>query len=333
MKLRIENISIFLILIFIWSCSSNDNNKTKKPTNVNKKTVAIPVFNGDSAYYYIQKQVDFGPRVPGSEAHENCSQYLISTLKRFTDSVHVQNFGARAYNGKVLAGKNIIASFEPEKADRIFLCAHWDSRPYADHDDDPKNHKIPIDGANDGASGVGVLLEIARQLSTNQPNLGIDIILFDLEDYGPPQDSQQRGEGDWWALGSQYWSRNTHIPGYFARYGILLDMVGAKDATFKMEGFSLYYAPGLLKKVWNTANRIGYNDLFLFEQGGYIEDDHKYINEILKIPTIDIIHLDHESVNGSFFDHWHTVDDTMDHISKPILKAVGQTVLTVIFEE
>ncbi len=324
---------LLLILIFIMGCNGGDQTSSKSAKSSSKKRIEIPNFSGDSAYAFVQRQVDFGPRVPGTEAHQSCANYLSTTLERFADTVVVQHFQARAYNGNVLKGKNIIGSFDPENADRIFLCAHWDSRPYADHDPDPENHNQPIDGANDGASGVGVLLEIARQMQQQQPEVGVDIILFDLEDYGPPQDSQQRGEGDWWALGSQYWSRNPHDPGYFAKYGILLDMVGAKDATFMMEGFSLYYAPGLLKKVWNTAQRIGYSDRFLFEQGGYIEDDHKYINEILKIPTINIIHLDHQSVNGSFFDHWHTVNDDMDKISKATLKVVGQTVLTVVYED
>jgi hypothetical protein len=325
----------FLIITLLMMIGCNEGQKAKNQAASEKaeKHIKIPNFNKDSAYYFVQKQVEFGPRVPGTEAHAACAKYLSGTLKRMADTVFVQNFQARAFDGTVLKGKNIIGSFHPEKADRIFLCAHWDSRPFADHDPDLKNHNTPIDGANDGASGVGVLLEIARQISLTRPKVGIDIIFFDLEDYGPPQDSQQRGEGDWWALGSQYWSRNTHVPGYFAKYGILLDMVGAENATFLMEGFSLYYAPGLVKKVWNTAHQIGYSSRFLFEQGGYIEDDHKYVNEILKIPTINIIHLDHQSVNGSFFDHWHTVHDNMETISRETLEVVGQTVLTVVFEE
>ncbi|MCB2219749.1 MAG: M28 family peptidase [Bacteroidetes bacterium] len=327
------NVFMIITVVLIVGCNDGQKAKHKSASEKAEKPIKIPDFNKDSAYHFVQMQVDFGPRVPGTKAHTDCAKYLSGTLNRMADTVFVQTFQARAYDGTVLNGKNIIGSFQPEKADRIFLCAHWDSRPFADHDPDIKNHNTPIDGANDGASGVGVLLEIARQISLSKPKVGVDIIFFDLEDYGPPQDSQQKGEGDWWALGSQYWSRNTHIPGYFAKYGILLDMVGAENATFLMEGFSLYYAPGLVKKVWNTAHQIGYSSRFLFEQGGYIEDDHKYVNEILKIPTINIIHLDHQSVNGSFFDHWHTVRDNMETISQETLKIVGQTVLTVVFEE
>jgi hypothetical protein len=309
----------------------------QKPVRVSDKSAADPVrvpeFNADSAFHFVERQVQFGPRVPNTAEHAACAAYLVSELGRFADTVIIQSFRARAFNGTILNGKNIIGSFYPEKTNRIFLCAHWDTRPFADYDPDPANHNKPIDGANDGASGVGVLLEIARQLASNRPGIGVDILFFDLEDYGPPQDAQQRGQGDWWALGSQYWSRNPHQINYHARFGILLDMVGATDAKFKMEGFSMYYAPGLLKNVWNIAHRIGFGNYFLFEQGGYIEDDHKYINEILKIPTINIIHLDSQSSNRSFFDHWHTMNDTMENISPQTLKVVGQTVLTVIFEE
>jgi Zn-dependent M28 family amino/carboxypeptidase len=245
----------------------------------------------------------------------------------------VQPFRARAYDGTILKGKNIIGSFNPGSKSRILLCAHWDSRPFADHDPDPDNHLTPIDGANDGGSGVGVLLEVARQMAMQRPHIGVDILLFDAEDYGPPQDHQKRGSGNWWALGSQYWARNPHDPDYYARYGILLDMVGGHNARFFMEGYSMMYAPGVLKKVWNTAHRAGFKQYFFFEQKGYIDDDHKPINEIMKIPTINIIHMDDASSNGSFFDHWHTIHDNMDAISKESLHVVGQTILTVIYEE
>jgi glutaminyl-peptide cyclotransferase len=324
--------AIIIIAALLSGCG-NDQKPVRTAGKPSSEAVRVPDFNADSAYYFVEKQVLFGPRVPNTKEHVACAEYLSSELRRFADSVVVQSFSARAFNGTVLNGKNIIGSFNPEKVNRIILCAHWDSRPFADYDPDPENHNKPIDGANDGGSGVGVLLEVARQLSSNSPGIGVDIIFFDLEDYGPPQDAQQRGQGDWWALGSQYWSKNPHQVNYHARFGILLDMVGAEDAKFKMEGFSMLYAPGLVKKVWSIGNRLGYGDYFLFEQGGYIEDDHKYVNEIAKIPTINIIHLDSQSANRSFFDHWHTLNDTMENISPYTLKVVGQTVLTVIFEE
>lgn len=330
---RLTLITLASLLLLMFGCQSSPEKKATKSNKKKRTVVSIPDFNSDSAFHYIEKQVEFGPRVPNTEAHRECANYLVNKLGAFTDTAFFQSFKARAYNGTILSGKNIIGSFRPGFNNRILLCAHWDTRPVADHDPDPAQHDQPIDGANDGGSGVGVLLEIARQLSMQKPGIGIDIILFDAEDYGPPQSDQQRAAGDWWALGSQHWSRNPHVVNYYARYGILLDMVGAKDAKFYMEGYSMNYAPGILKKVWNTAHRIGYQQYFIFEQGGYIDDDHKYVNEIRNIPTINIIHLDPQSSNRSFFEHWHTIEDTMDKLSRETLKAVGQTLLTVIYEE
>jgi hypothetical protein len=320
-------------LLILLSCGNENKPGASEVKKAGKTPTVIPDFNADSAYAYVQTQVEFGPRVPNTEEHSLCAQYLYGKLNTFADTAHIQHFKTRAYNGDVLNGKNIIGSFNPKEINRVLLCAHWDSRPYADHDANPENHNKAIDGANDGASGVGVLLEIARQLQKSKPAIGIDIILFDTEDYGPPQDSQQRGEDNWWALGSQYWARNPHVPNYKARFGILLDMVGAEDAVFYYEGYSFDYAAKILKKVWKAGHKAGYKDYFMFEQVGYIADDHLYVNEIIGIPTIDIIHLDRESVNQTFFDHWHTTGDTMDKINKNTLKAVGQTLLTVIFEE
>lgn len=307
-------------------------NREKPPITEQKQiSVHVPEFNEDSAYTFVEKQVMFGPRVPGTKAHQQCAEYLRNTLNGFSSNVMVQEFETRLYNGKNASGKNIIGVFSPEKQKRILLCAHWDSRPYADHDPDKANHFSPIDGANDGASGVGVLLEIARLLSIDTSRVGVDIILFDLEDYGEHED-QQSGENDTWGLGSQYWSKNPHKQGYRAYFGILLDMVGASDPHFPMEAYSMYYAPDVVKKVWTIAQEIGYAEFFPNQQGGYITDDHYYINTINGTPTIDIIHLDQSTPSG-FFKYWHTKGDTMDKIEKSTLKMVGQTVTTVVYRE
>jgi hypothetical protein len=292
--------------------------------------VQAPSFNMDSAYFYVERQVAFGPRVPNTRAHEDCGDWLEDNLGRFADTVYVQHARVRAFDGTLLNIRNIIGVFQPEQRRRILLCAHWDSRPFADHDPDPANHYTPIDGANDGASGVGVLMEIARQLQQHQPGVGIDIIFFDAEDYGKHQQHPGRDE-DSWALGSQHWARNPHQADYMAAYGILLDMVGAAGATFKHEGFSMMFAPDIVRKVWNTARQAGFGHYFLEERGGYVTDDHYYINTIRNIPTINIIHQEPGTPHG-FFPQWHTVDDTMEHIDPFTLHAVGQTVLHVIFE-
>jgi len=322
---------LIILLVIMYACG-NSKKPVNNTTEKKQQQIQVPVFNRDSAYAYVEKQVDFGPRVPGTEAHAACAQWLANTMNRFADTVIVQAFKARAYNGKVLRGKNIIASFNEQNKKRVLLCAHWDSRPYADHDPDNANHDKPIDGANDGASGVGVLIETARQFSLQNPAIGVDIIFFDLEDYGPPQDAQS-GATETWGLGSQYWSRNPHMPSYRARYGILLDMVGVADATFLMEGFSMTYAPSRVKKVWDIANTLGYGSYFPQEYGSYITDDHYFINTIANIPTINIIHLENDREGGSFFKHWHTVHDNMESIDRNTLGIVGTVVLNVIYRE
>ena len=331
---RIIFIPIFFLLI-LSSCNIFNREKTTAEGEEKKSEipVKIPDFNADSAYYYVKKQVDFGPRVCNTKAHEKCGDFLEKKLREFCPEVIVQKGQVKAFNGTMLNLRNIIGSFNPGTNNRIFLCSHWDSRPWADYDPDPAKHKTPIDGANDGASGVGVLLEVARQLSISKPSIGIDIIFFDAEDYGPPADETQGEETtDWWALGSQYWAKNPHKTNYFAKYGILLDMVGAANATFLQEAFSMNYAPAVVKLVWSTATRLGYSDYFIFEQGGMITDDHVPINKILNIPTIDIIHLDRKSKTG-FFPYWHTVKDDINSIDRTTLKVVGTTLLKVIESE
>jgi len=324
----------FLVLIIANACQQNTSTKSPEvDSKAEKASIAIPEFNADSAYSFVKAQTDFGPRAPGSTPHKECAEYLVQKLKSYTPHVTVQAFKSRAYNSKVLSGKNIIASFLPEKRARIMLAAHWDSRPFADHDADTEKHNQPIDGANDGASGVGILLEVARLLQHTNPAIGVDIVFFDLEDYGPPSDAQNEGSNEAWGLGSQYWSKNPHKPNYKARFVILLDMVGATGARFKQEGFSMHFAPDKVKKVWDIAHELGYQEYFLNEQGGYINDDHYFINEMANIPAIDIIHLDSQSSNGSFFEHWHTSGDSIDKIDKNTLGVVGRVVVVVIFKE
>ncbi len=335
-KIRFERpfcIALILSALLLGACGGPDRPKESSLPTETKPRVAVPDFMADSAYHHIKTQVEFGPRVPNTPAHAKCSEYLTGLLKGYAAEVIVQKGQVYAYNKNTLNFKNIIASWNPGNTDRILLCAHWDSRPYADFDPDPKKHNKPIDGANDGASGVGVLLEIARNLSLKNPSVGVDIILFDAEDYGPPQDHSLSGHSDeYWGLGSQYWAKNPHKTDYSAKYGILLDMVGARNATFLMEGVSMQFASDIVKQVWNTANRLGYSSWFLFEQGGYITDDHIPLNTIRNIPTIDIIHLDQNSKTG-FYPYWHTTGDNLEKIDKNTLKAVGQTLLTVIYEE
>lgn len=322
-------LSFLLALCTITACqqSGEQSAATKTPA---RPAVPAPVFNADSAFNYVAQQVQFGPRVPNTIAHANCAAWLAKTMSGMADTVIVQSYRTRAFDGKVLDAQNIIASFRPESGNRILLCSHWDSRPFADQDSVRKDE--PIDGANDGASGVGVLMEVARQLSIARPNLGVDIIFFDAEDYGQPEDSKFPPMEDSYCLGSQYWSNHLHVPNYTARYGILLDMVGATRSTFTQEGTSMQYAPYVVDLVWQAAHDIGYSDYFLPERTKGIIDDHFYINRIAGIRCIDIIHYDFQTPSN-FWKHWHTHGDTIDKIDRNTLKATGQTLLEVLFRE
>ncbi|GAB6012804.1 M28 family peptidase [Viscerimonas tarda] len=291
-----------------------------------------PDFNADSAYYFVDKQLSFGTRVPNTEGHTACGDYLVSELKRLGAELTEQKADLKAFDGTILKARNIIGSFSPEKKDRILLFAHWDTRPFADHDPNEANHHTPVLGANDAGSGVGVLLEVARIIQQNQPLLGVDIFFTDAEDYGAPSFAGYRGDGNTWCLGSQYWAKNPHIKDYKARFGILLDMVGAPDAVFAKEYFSRRYAGGVVEKVWSTARKLGYGKYFRDKDGGAITDDHLPVNTDRRIPSIDIIHYDENSDSG-FGWYWHTLKDDMNTISKETLKAVGQTILEVIYKE
>jgi Zn-dependent M28 family amino/carboxypeptidase len=321
------------IFMTVLTCAFASCANKSTPVAQQESIAAAPEFNADSAYMYIEKQVSFGPRVPNSPAHKACGDYLIGELKRFGAQVHVQEATLTAYNGDRLQARNIIASYNTSNPKRIMLFAHWDSRPYADNDPDPETRRTPIDGADDGASGVGILLEIARQVNaqgSTQGSAGIDIIFFDAEDYGPPSfDIQSYTTDPWWCLGSQFWARNPHTPNYKATYGILLDMVGAKDATFYREETSVKRASSVIDKVWGEARDLGFGKYFLNARGGYITDDHQYVIAGRNIPCIDIINYNTENTHG-FGDYWHTHDDTLDNISRETLRAVGQTVMGVI---
>lgn len=320
---------ISLVMLSIFSCDNKQNSKPAAQPAPQAKQVVIPQFNADSAYNYVAKQLEFGPRVPGSEAHKQCAEWFIDFFNEKADTVYVQDFRTRLYNGNGIDGKNIIAAFNPEAKKRILLAAHWDSRPFADHDPDEKNWNTPIDGANDGASGVGVLMEIARLMKETPTNVGVDIILFDLEDYGAPYYLNLMTNDDW-ALGSQYWSKNPHIYNYRAYFGILLDMVGAPNAKFPKEYYSQQFAPALSNDVWRIAREIGYSDYFTNELGHPINDDHIYVNVHARIPMIDIIHLENNS-ESSFYPYWHTVKDNIEQIDPKTLGMVGDVVVNVIY--
>ena len=302
--------------------------------------VPAPAFNADSAYAYVDRQVAFGPRVPNTPAHLQTGSYLVAKLKQFGCTVTEQTFVATTWDGKKINARNIIGSINPRATKRIFISSHWDSRPIADSDSVPANKIKPIPAANDGASGVGVMLELARaiQQAKTKPTIGVDFICFAVEDLGNGEKAtkdfeKESGNIDYlgFGLGSRYWAKNLHKPGYSAYYGILLDMVGAKGATFPKEGYSVQMAPTVVNNVWQTASRLGFSQYFIDAPGGQITDDHIAPNYIAKIPTIDIIQLNTQT--GGFFPAHHTLADDMSNIDRGTLKAVGQTLLQVLYNE
>ncbi len=325
----------FSALVALVACQPEGNGSTVPDVQPPPAaTVQVPVFNTDSAYAFVAKQVSFGPRVPGSAAHKACGDWLVAKLKGYGATVIEQTGTVTSYNGQPVPLRNIIASWQPEKKDRILLMAHWDSRPFADKDVVRPND--PIDGANDGGSGVAVWLEVARHIAEQMPALGIDIFYTDVEDMGEPNNAMMGTEDGstmrTWCLGSQYWVKNPHVPGYKARFGILLDMCGSEDARFPKEGFSMRYAPNVVNKVWKSAVATGHGDRFLAETINYVGiDDHVIVNEGLNIPSIDIIAFDQSS--GGFPSTWHTHDDNLQNISKASLEAVGATMTHAVWNE
>ncbi|HET9570500.1 MAG TPA: M28 family peptidase [Bacteroidales bacterium] len=315
----------------ILSCGAGSQKKAEQSEAITVNTT----FDADSAYSYVEKQTSFGPRVPNTKEHADCKEYLTKKMRDFGAKTVLQDCELISWDGTKLHATNIIASFQPEKTKRIVLCSHWDSRPWADQDANQANWHSPIDGANDGASGVGVLLEIGRQLQMEAakgrfPNYGIDILFLDAEDLGTPRFSKKPDNESTWCLGTQYWAKEAKKSGYQAEFGILLDMVGGKAPNFMWDYYSLQYAPQVLQRVWASAATLGYNSYFVPAEGGAITDDHLYVNRIAGIPCIDII--DYNPSNGTgFVSYWHTMDDTMKNIDKNSLKMVGETLLNVIF--
>ena len=275
-------------------------------------------FNGDMAYELTRQQCEFGPRVPGTPAHAQCAEWLQSTLRASCDTVLLQTAMLQSARSGKVGIKNIIGVINPDASQRLLLLAHWDTRPWADNDPDAANHSKPVMGANDGASGVGVLLQLASQLKAEGTTLGVDILLVDAEDMGENENEES------WALGTQYWAAHPHVAGYKPLFGILLDMVGAEDAIFSREYYSMQNAAGFVNMVW----RLAAGSRFLNVQGGAVTDDHVFVNRA-GIPCIDIIDMRSDSETG-FCPVWHTTHDTMDGISVSTLAEVGQTLLNVI---
>lgn len=320
-----------ILFLLIVACKNDPATTTKEQEQpASAAPVKVPAFSKDSAYLYVEQQVAFGPRVPGTDAHQATREWLVAKLKSTGASVKEQTFNAKTSTIGEVRAANIIASFNPTYARRVVLAAHWDTRYVADEDDTDADK--PHDGADDGGSGVGILLEIARLLNENPIPIGVDIILFDAEDQGSTS-----GGSESWCLGSQYWSKNPHVQSYRAEYGILLDMVGAKGAVFRKEQLTGVFMPSkvsrihqVYEKVWALAKGMNKSAYFPDLNTGPVTDDHFFVNLNTEIPMIDIIYKSIEHPNG-FGPHWHTHDDNMSVIDPNTLGAVGQVVTAFLY--
>lgn len=334
--------SAFLVLIMsTFSCTPTT--PPPAPDPVPEPTVFVPDFNYDSAYYFVEQQVNFGPRIPETVEHQQCSEWIKTTLESYGWEVTFQDAEIMGFDKKTMNIRNIIATYNPQHEERVLLCAHWDTRRMADQDTSRKDQAIL--GADDGGSGVGVLMELARVINKNPLNAGIEIVFFDAEDQG--ENNSPRPPEQTWCLGAQYWSHNPHPMVVVPRFGVLLDMVGTRGAQFPREGVSLQRAGNIVNLVWQQALELRYDNIFIDDKDDELIDDHLYVNDIAGIPTIDIINRlpvynsagqvimnkQLQRPERRFGPHWHTHQDNMSAIDKYTLGAVGEVLLHVLYKE
>jgi len=332
MKKAITAIALAAIALAIFLALKNCNGLAPQAHTPQPPTG--PEFSADSAMEYCKKQCRFGPRTMNSTAHDSCGKWIAETFRALGLDVQLQPCTLTGYDGTQLNATNIIARYRPDDTQRILICAHWDARPWADNDPDENNWHTPISAANDGASGVAVMLELARIITKdNSLQTGIDFVCFDAEDWGTPQWSDQEPEREVWALGSAHWAETIKNAPVKPQYGILLDMVGGQGATFYQEVISKTYAPAIVNRVWQAAQEVGYGSFFPTQEGGMITDDHVNVNQTAAIPTIDIIPYYPDCQESSFGPTWHTVSDDTTHIDPATLKAVGQTIIQTIYTQ
>jgi len=299
---------LILFIFLLISCSSNDTRKN------------IPTFDGNNAYQYIVEQCNFGPRNPGSKGHEEFAIFLEKYLLEFTKNVTIQEFNYIEHiTGVERRGKNIIAQFNIDAENRLLIGAHWDTRAFSDEDSDEKNRSLPILGANDGASGTSVLMELAKIFSQNNPPMGIDLVFFDAEDVGIS------GKPKTYAMGSEYFSKN--LPIKKPKNAIIVDMVGDKYLQIPIERFSYQINPKLVKEIWSLADELNLS-AFEYRIGYEIYDDHVPLWENAQIPAIDIIDFDYPNL---FYNHWHTQNDLPENCSPQSLQQIGTLLLNYIY--
>jgi len=312
---------IFIVLAVVVGCPLLMKNNSTEAKIEAPKTSG---FDGAYAVQLVKAQTDFGPRVPGTSAHKKCGDWLVQEFKKSGADVIENTGSAETFDGKKIPVRNIIARFLKDNKERMILSAHWDTRPFTDQDPNPAVQNNPGPGANDGGSGVAVLLEVARNLKLKAPKIGVDLILWDAEDWGGG------GSNDSYCLGTQMWAKKPHVLGYTARFGVNLDMVGGAGAIFPAEYYSASQAYPVLEKLYQAAAVAKASAYFVRTPAGSIVDDHYYVMQGTGIKMADVIHL---QKNGGFYEYWHTQQDTADKISKDTLEAVGKTMLALIEAE
>ncbi|HEY3220540.1 MAG TPA: M28 family peptidase [Gemmatimonadales bacterium] len=271
-------------------------------------------FKGTTAFSYVEKQMSFGPRIPNTSGHDKMGDWLLAELRARADTVTVQDFSWTTKKGAKLRLRNFFARFRPQATDRILFLAHWDTRPFADKSQNLGQQRMPVPGANDGASGVAVLLGVADALKAKPATVGVDLLFVDGEDYGDFNDSTET------LIGTRYFAKH-QPPGYTTLYAVLLDMVGDKDLQFYQEGYSMASAPEVVQRVWQTAERLGYSKVFIARAGQPLIDDHLPLQQA-GIRAIDVIDFD--------FPYHHTTEDTIDKVSAESLQIVGDVAVALV---
>lgn len=278
-------------------------------------------FSGEAALQYARAQTDFGPRVPGTQGHRQAGDWIVEQMRQRADTVIVQEWTHVTVDGDLLPMRNILARIRPELEQRILYVAHWDTRPIAENAPTAAERDQPISGANDGASGVGMLVALADALKETPPQFGVDLLFVDGEDYG------DFGDGRDVLIGSKYFANNLPSENYRPLFGVVWDMVGAEGATFLYEGYSMQGAPEVVSRVWTTAADLGYQRYFVPRRGAGITDDHLPLLE-KGLRVIDVIDINE---NGQIrYPHHHRLTDTIDKLSAETLQAVGDVATVLV---
>jgi glutaminyl-peptide cyclotransferase len=314
--------SILVLVCLLVACNSDakEGSAAQRGATTGATTGATSTgFDGNAAYNYAKAQFDFGPRVPGTPAAKQAGDWIIRQMSARADTVIVQSFTHTTADGKKLPMRNILARFRPELTERILYLTHWDSRPVSESAATDAEKKMPVPGANDGASGVGLLVALADVLKKTPPGVGVDLLFTDGEDYGqfgPPEVDV--------LIGSKYFASHLPSPGYKPLYGVLWDMIGDKDLRIPYEMNSFQQAPEVVSRVWQTAADMGYGNIFVQESGGAINDDHMPLLAT-GMRVIDVIDLEYPP--------HHTPQDTMDKISAKSLAIVGDVATALIMRK